>query len=148
MKDIGKSAGNPAPYHGYFYKILKSQGPHAPRGEYDYVINGRMIGGFAMWHSRPPYGSSGIKTFIVNQDGVVYEKDLGLSTEIVVPKMTTFDPDGSWRRVESKHADSPHEMKLLTALREKIGLEMENNFNGGRFFSVSTILRKLEEHYV
>lgn len=102
-----KSAGNPAPYHGYFYKILKSQGPHAPRGEYDYVINGRMIGGFAMVAYPATYGSSGIRTFIVNQDGVVYERDLGLSTEIVAPKMTTFDPDGSWRRVESKYEDVP-----------------------------------------
>jgi hypothetical protein len=102
-----KSAGNPTPYHGYFYKILTSQGPNAPRGQYNYVINGRMIGGFAMVAYPATYGSSGIKTFIVNQDGVVYEKDLGLSTENVAPRMTSFDPDGSWRRVESKYVDVP-----------------------------------------
>ena len=102
-----KSAGNPTPYHGYFYKILKSQGQYAPRGEYNYVINGKMIGGFAMEAYPASYRSSGIKTFIVSQDGVVYEKDLGLSTEIVAPRMKSFDPDGSWHRVDNKYVNVP-----------------------------------------
>ena len=102
-----KSAGNPTPYHGYFYKILKSEGRYAPRGEYDYVINGRMIGGFAMVAYPAVYRSSGIKTFIVSQDGVVYERDLGLSTEIAAPRMKSFDPDGNWRRVAKKYVDAP-----------------------------------------
>ena len=104
-----KSAGKPTPYHGYFYKILKSQGQYAPRGEYNYVINGGMIGGFAMVAYPATYRSSGIKTFIVSQDGVVYERDLGLSTEIVAPRMIKFDPDGNWHRVENKYVDVPVE---------------------------------------
>jgi hypothetical protein len=100
-----KSGNEPAPYYGYFYRILKAQGRNAPRGAYDYVVNGRMIGGFAMVAYPAQYGSSGIKTFIVNQDGVVYEKDLGKNTEPVAQEMKKFDPDSSWRKVESKYVD-------------------------------------------
>lgn len=102
-----KSADSPIPYHGYFYRILKSQGKHAPRGEYDYVINGKMIGGFAMVAYPASYRVSGINTFIVNQDGIVYERDLGLSTDIVASRMTSFDPDKRWHRVEGKYMDVP-----------------------------------------
>ncbi len=102
-----KSANKSIPYHGYFYKILKSQGKHAPRGEYSYVINGKMIGGFAMVAYPALYRVSGIKTFIVNQDGIVYERDLGLSTDIVASRMTSFDPDKRWHRVDSKYMDVP-----------------------------------------
>ncbi|MGO9374160.1 MAG: DUF2950 domain-containing protein [Syntrophobacteraceae bacterium] len=101
-----KKAGNqPSPYHGYFYKILKTQGRNAPRGAYDYVINGRMTGGFAMVAYPAGYGSSGIKTFIVSQDGVVYEKDLGKNTESIAQEMKKFDPDRSWGKVERKYVE-------------------------------------------
>jgi hypothetical protein len=101
-----KSGNEPTPYYGYFYKILKAQGKSAPRGAYDYVIDGRMTGGFAMVAYPAGYGSSGIKTFIVSQDGVVYEKDLGKNTASIAQEMKKFDPDNSWRQVESKYMES------------------------------------------
>jgi hypothetical protein len=104
----GKRPGNePTPYHGYYYKILKAQGRHAPRGASDYVINGRMVGGFAMVAYPARYGSSGIKTFIVNQDGVVYEKNLGAKTVSVAQGMQKFDPEPGWSKVQSKHLEPP-----------------------------------------
>jgi hypothetical protein len=107
-KGYRKKPGNePTPYLGYYYKVLKSQGQNAPRGAYNYVVNGRMVGGFAMVAYPAEYGTSGIKTFIVSQDGVVYEKDLGKNTESVAQRMTMFDPDRSWRRVESKYVELP-----------------------------------------
>ena len=103
-----KKLGNaPTPYYGYLYKILKTQGRNAPRGAYGYVINGRMVGGFAMVAYPAVYGSSGIKTFIVSQDGVVYEKDLGKNTASRAQEMEKFDPDRSWSKVESKYEESP-----------------------------------------
>lgn len=86
------------PYHGYYYRILTRQGKDAPGGAYDYIVKGRMIGGFAVVAYPARYGASGITTFIVNHDGVVYEKDLGKSTAILAEKMTAFDPDASWKR--------------------------------------------------
>ncbi len=101
-----KKAGNePSPYHGYFYKILKAQGKRAPRGAYNYVVDGRMIGGFAMVAYPAGYGSSGIKTFIVSHDGVVNEKDLRKNTASIAQEMKKFDPDSSWRKVESKYVE-------------------------------------------
>ncbi len=97
-----KSGNEPSPYHGYFYKILKAQGRNAPRGAYNYVINGKMIGGFAMVAYPAKYGSSGIKTFIISHDGVVYEKDLGKKTASMAQAMTMFNPDKSWQKLESK----------------------------------------------
>jgi len=94
------SVGEPIPYHGYYYQILKAQGKNAPGGAYDYVVKGKMIGGFALVAYPAQYGSSGIMTFIVNQDGVVYQKDLGEDTGKIVPKMTLFNPDRSWQRVK------------------------------------------------
>ena len=84
------------PYHGYYYRILKGQGPHAKDGAYDYVVNGHMIGGFALVAYPARYGVSGVMTFIVNHDGVVYQKDLGRRTAAIAGKMTLFDPDPSW----------------------------------------------------
>ncbi len=101
-----KKPGNqPTPYHGYFYKILLAQGNSAPRGAYNYVINGRMEGGFAMVAYPAGYGSSGIKTFIISHDGVVYEKDLGKETASISQGMKQFNPDSSWRKVESKYTE-------------------------------------------
>jgi hypothetical protein len=87
------------PYHGYFFKILKGQGPAAPLGELDYVIKGVMIGGFALVAAPAEYGVTGVKTFIVSQDGVVYEKDFGLASLSEFIKMERFNPDKSWTPV-------------------------------------------------
>jgi hypothetical protein len=86
-------------YHGYHYKVLLAQGPDAPGGVQDYVVHGLMIGGFALVAWPMQYGSSGIKTFIVNHDGVVYEKDLGPTTGTVAKAMTRFNPDKTWSPV-------------------------------------------------
>jgi Protein of unknown function (DUF2950) len=95
-----KPAGKPVPYHGYFYKILKAQGKNAPGGAYDYVVKGKMIGGFALVAYPAEYGNSGVMTFTVNHDGVVYEKDLGKQTGKIVNAMKKFDPDKTWKKVE------------------------------------------------
>jgi hypothetical protein len=87
------------PYHGYFFKILKGQGAAARLGQMDYVVKGLMIGGFALVAAPAEYGETGIKTFIVSQDGVVYEKDLGPSTLNEFQKMERFNPDQSWSPV-------------------------------------------------
>ncbi|HZP87031.1 MAG TPA: DUF2950 domain-containing protein [Burkholderiales bacterium] len=93
--------GKPVPYHGYFYKILTAQGEHAKGGAYDYLVDGRMVGGFALVAYPARYGVSGIMTFIVNHDGTVYQNDLGGDTSQLARSMTQFDPDSSWSRVES-----------------------------------------------
>ncbi len=95
-----RPVGKRNPYHGYYYRILKSQGKNAPGGEYDYLVNGKMIGGFALVGYPAEYGDSGIMTFIVNQDGVVYEKHLGKDTEKIATAMRKFDPDKTWKKVE------------------------------------------------
>jgi hypothetical protein len=87
------------PYHGYFFKVLKGQGPDAPLGEMDFVVKGAMIGGFALVAAPAEYGQTGIKTFIVSHDGVVYEKDLGPTTLNEFKKMERFNPDKSWTPV-------------------------------------------------
>jgi hypothetical protein len=97
-----KSGDGPSPYHGYFYKILKAQGKNAPGGDYSYVVKGKMIGGFALVAYPAIYGTSGIMTFVVNHDGVVYEKDLGKKTEAAAQALTSFDPDQTWRKIEGK----------------------------------------------
>jgi len=95
-----KPGDKPAPYHGYFYRILKAQGKNAPGGAYDYVVNGNMIGGFALVAYPAEYGASGIMTFVVNHDGVVYEKDLGKETGKIAKAMTKYDPDKTWNKAE------------------------------------------------
>jgi hypothetical protein len=94
-----RAAGKPVPYHGFYYKMLTSQGPDAPGGAYDYVVRGKMIGGFALVAYPAQYGSSGIMTFIVNHDGVVYEKDFGPKTAATVQSMTKFNPDKTWKQL-------------------------------------------------
>jgi hypothetical protein len=94
-----RAAGQPVPYHGYYYKMLTGQGPDAPDGAYDYVVRGKMIGGFALVAYPAQYGSSGIMTFIVNHDGVVYEKDLGPKTTATAQSMTKFNPDKTWKKL-------------------------------------------------
>lgn len=87
------------PYHGYFFKILKGQGPAAPLGQMDYVVKGVMIGGFALVAAPAEYGETGLKTFIVSDDGVVYERDFGPGTLNEFTKMERFNPDRSWNPV-------------------------------------------------
>ena len=97
----GKQSGDkPVPYHGYYYRILKAQGKNARGGSYDYVIKGKMIGGFALVAYPARYGSSGIMTFIVNHDGVVYQKDLGENSEKAALAMKLFNPDNTWEKVK------------------------------------------------
>ena len=93
---VGQQKEEPTPYYGYYYRILKGQGPHAKGGAYDYVVNGHMMGGFAMVAFPAQYGVTGIMTFIVNHDGDVYQKDLGANTEAIAQKMTLFDPGPGW----------------------------------------------------
>ena len=88
------------PYHGYYFKILKGQGPAAPLGRLDFVVKGMMIGGYALVASPAEYEVTGIKSFIVSHDGVVYEKDLGPKTLDAFKAMTVFDPDKTWSPVE------------------------------------------------
>jgi hypothetical protein len=86
----------PEPFHGYYFKILTRQGKDAPGGKYDYIINGDMIAGFALVAWPADYGNSGIMTFIVNQQGLVYQKDLGSKTEHLAPAIKRYDPDSTW----------------------------------------------------
>ena len=88
----------PAPYHGYYFRILKGQGAKAPGGAYSYVVNGKMLGGFALVAWPATYENSGVMTFIVNHDGKIYEKDLGPQTAEIAQKMTQFNPDETWAR--------------------------------------------------
>ena len=92
------TAGKSFPYLGYRYRVLKAQGPDAPGGAYSYLAQGRMLGGFALVAWPAQYGNSGVMTFIVNHDGVVYEKDLGPDTAQAVQKITRFNPDKSWKK--------------------------------------------------
>ncbi len=87
------------PYHGYFFKVLKGQGPAAPLGEIDFVVKGVMIGGFALAATPAEYGVTGVKTFIVSHDGVVYEKNLGEHSLEAFQGMDRFNPDRSWTPV-------------------------------------------------
>jgi hypothetical protein len=88
--------GPPRPYHGYYYKILTRQGNDAPGGAYDYVVNGHVIGGFALVAFPARYGDSGVMTFIVNQDGVVHQQNLGPDTSTIARQMTEYNPDKTW----------------------------------------------------
>ena len=96
LQDKGKT---PVPYHGYFFHILKSQGPDAPGGTMDYVVKGAMIGGFAMVAWPAEYGVSGVQALIVNHRGIVYEKDLGPQTATLARQTTRFNPDKTWKPV-------------------------------------------------
>jgi hypothetical protein len=89
-----------AGYYGYHYKLLAGQGKNAPGGAYDYVARGRMIGGFAAVAWPAKYGETGVMTFMVSHDGVLYEKDLGPDTAARAAAMTRFDPDSSWQKAE------------------------------------------------
>jgi len=99
----GYRAGQQAqPYHGYYYKILTRQGGRAQGGELDYVVGGKMIGGFALVAYPAEYGNSGVMTFLVNHQGVVYQKDLGPDTDRIATHMTAFNPDKTWQRASDR----------------------------------------------
>lgn len=94
-----------SPFHGYYYKILKGQGKHTQGGAYDYVVKGKMLLGFALVAYPAEYGNSGVMTFIVNQEGIIYEKDLGKDTTRVAEEMKIFDPDKTWKTVKETLAE-------------------------------------------
>ena len=97
----GYVAGKHAPYHGYYYKILTKQGPHATGGAVDYVVNDKMIGGYALVAYPDEYRNSGVMTFLVNHSGQIFEKDLGPDTANIAERIVSFDPDPSWKKVEA-----------------------------------------------
>jgi len=90
----------PIPFHGYYFRILTRQGKQASGGAFDYVVKKNMVGGFAVVAYPAAYGASGVMTFVVNHEGVVYEKDLGKNTAAAAKAMTSFDPDKTWKKVE------------------------------------------------
>jgi Protein of unknown function (DUF2950) len=97
--------GKPQPYHGYYFKVLKGQGPAAPMGEMDFVVGGAMIGGFALAAAPAEYRVTGVQTFIVGPDGVVYEKDLGPDTLKIFQSMDRYNPDKTWEVTEDDVED-------------------------------------------
>ena len=94
-----RRAATRTPYHGYYYRMLYAQGPHAKGGAHDYFRDGLLTQGFGLVAWPAEYGASGVQTFLVNQDGVVFQKDLGEDTATVVDSIRTFDPDASWQAV-------------------------------------------------
>jgi hypothetical protein len=97
-----KTSDKPIPYHGYYFKILNAQGKNATGGAQDYLVKGKMIGGFAMVAYPAQYSVSGVMTFVVNHEGIVYEKDLGKDTAKIAQVIKLFDPDKTWKKVETK----------------------------------------------
>jgi hypothetical protein len=95
---LGKTSESPIPYYGYYYRILTGQGSHAAGGTFNYIVNNHMIGGFGLVAFPAQYGVTGIMTFIVNHDGVVYQKDLGPDTTSIAEKISLFDPGSGWRK--------------------------------------------------
>jgi hypothetical protein len=102
-----KALNKSAPYHGYYYRILKRQGVHASGGAKNYVESGQMMRGFALIAFPARYGDSGVMSFIVNQNGIVYEKNFGPDTAIIARRITQFDPDNSWSVVKQLSDQSP-----------------------------------------
>ena len=98
-------ASSPRPYHGYHYRLLTAQGPHADGGATDYLVNGRLLGGFAIVAYPAQYGNSGIMTFMTNHDGIVYQRDLGPDTEKLAKRVVEFDPGPGWTRIDDTTVD-------------------------------------------
>jgi len=95
-----RTGEGPAPYHGYYFRVLKGQGSDAPGGAFNYVVKGKMIGGFALIAYPAEYGNSGVMTFVVNHAGTVYQKDLGARTDSIAKRIYLFDPDQTWKKVD------------------------------------------------
>jgi Protein of unknown function (DUF2950) len=102
-----KAGEGRTPYHGYYYRILTQQGPNAPGGALNYVVKGKMMGGFALVAYPAEYRNSGVMTFVVNHVGMIYQKDLGENTAAVAKQMMFFDPDKSWKKVDAANARGP-----------------------------------------
>jgi hypothetical protein len=98
--------GNLSPFHGYYFKILKGQGKHANGGPYSYVVKDKMILGFALVAYPAEYGNSGVMTFLVNQEGIIFEKNLGKDTRRLAEAITVFNPDRSWKKVKDLEASA------------------------------------------
>lgn len=96
----GSSDHTPTPFHGYYFRMLDKQGPSAAGGARDYIVDGKMTGGFAIVAYPAEYKSTGVMTFVVNQDGTVYEKDLGEQTTKIADSMSAYNPDSSWVKVQ------------------------------------------------
>ena len=96
--------GGRTPFHGYYYKVLTKQGSSAPGGAMDYVVRGKMIGGFALVAWPAEYGNSGVMTFLVDHSGVVFQKDLGPETAAVAQRMSSFNPDSTWEKADTTTA--------------------------------------------
>ena len=105
----GYKAERGTPYHGYYFKVLKGQGPAAPMGEMDFMVGGAMIGGFALAAAPAEYRVTGVQTFIVGPDGVVYEKDLGPDTLKTFQSMDRYNPDKTWKVTEDDVEDDSQE---------------------------------------
>src|SRR6266566_290394 len=101
----GYKAQRGTPYHGYYFKVLKGQGPAAPMGEMDFMVGGAMIGGFALAAAPAEYRVTGVQTFIVGPDGIVYEKDLGADTLKTFQSMDKYNPDKTWKVTEDDVED-------------------------------------------
>ena len=106
-----KHDGTPTPYRGYYYHILTGQGKNAPGGEKSYIVNGKMTEGFAFVAYPAKYRSSGVMTFIVNDDGVVYQKDLGKKTGVLAKAIKEYNPDSSWQKAEEQQGETASEQK-------------------------------------
>jgi hypothetical protein len=103
--------GSPTPYRGYYYRILTRQGKSGPGGAKSYLVNGRMTEGFAFVAYPAKYRSSGVMTFIVNEDGVVYQKDLGKKTDLLAKAMKEYDPNSRWQKVADQQEETAGEQK-------------------------------------
>jgi hypothetical protein len=103
--------GAPTPYRGYYYHILTSQGKNGPGGAKSYIVNGKLTAGFAFVAYPAEYRSSGVMTFIVNEDGVVYQKDLGRKTDVLAKALTAYNPNSTWRKAEDQQEETAGEQK-------------------------------------
>jgi hypothetical protein len=101
-KALAEGYAQGQPFHGYYFKVLKGQGPAAPLGQMDFVVEGVMIGGFALAAAPAQYGVTGVQTFIVSHDGIVYQKDLGPDTLTVFKNMDLYNPDKTWHRTDDE----------------------------------------------
>lgn len=118
VADAGRQAGpsntlhtGPAPFRGYYFRILTRQGKNAPGGAASYIVDGKMTGGFAFVAYPAEYRNSGVMTFVVSKDGVVYQKDLGRKTEVLATSIKKYDPDNTWQKAEEEPEQSAQEQK-------------------------------------
>jgi hypothetical protein len=101
----------PTPYHGYYYRVLTRQGKNGPGGAKNYIANGKMTAGFAFVAYPAEYRSSGVMTFVFNEDGVVYQKDLGKKTEALAKAMKEYNPNSIWQKAEEQQEKTEGEQK-------------------------------------